>query len=66
MIISEEFKNALKLHSIPKFQLAWQAGISPSTLSHLLNEHQKIIPGDERLLRIAELIKFPSEKVFLK
>lgn len=66
MMISQEFKNALKLHPIPKFKLAWEAGISPSIFSHLLNGHQKVKTDDERILRVARLISFPTEKVFTK
>ena len=65
-MITQEFKNALKLHPTPKFKLAWEAGISPSVLSHLLNGHQRVKTGDNRLLKIARLISFPTEKVFTK
>jgi len=64
-MINQAFKNALKLHPTPQHKLAWKVGISPSTLSHLLNEHQKVKRGDKRLLEIARLINFPSGKVFI-
>ncbi|QQR81589.1 MAG: hypothetical protein IPJ69_05620 [Deltaproteobacteria bacterium] len=64
-MISKEFKNALKTYPEHKYQIAWKAGISPGVLNHLINGHQKVPIGDERLLRIAELIRFPTNKVFL-
>lgn len=63
-MVSSEFRNALKVHPTPKYKLARQAGISPQTLSHLITGYQRILPGDERLLKIAELIQFPKDKVF--
>ena len=63
-MVSEEFKNALKIYPTPKYKLAWQAGMSPATLNHLIHEHIYVHEGDERLLKIARLIEFPEEKVF--
>lgn len=65
-MVSQEFKNALKLYPIPKYKLAWRIGITPSTLSHLVHEHIRVRPGEERLLKIARLIQFPEEKVFVE
>ena len=64
-MISQEFKNALKLFPTPKHKLAWEIGISPSQLSHLVHEHVRVARGDERILKIARLISFPEEKVFV-
>ena len=63
-MVSQEFKNALKLHPVPKHELAWQIGISPSQLNHLINNHQKVELGDKRLIRIARLIDFPENRIF--
>jgi len=63
-MITTEFKNALKLHPIPQFKLAWKAGITPNVLNHLINGHQRVMYGDKRLLKIADSIKFPRSKVF--
>ena len=63
---SQEFKNALKLYPIPKHRLAWKIGITPSTLSNLVHEHVCVRPREERLLKIARLIQFPEEKVFIE
>lgn len=63
-MISQEFKNALKLYPIPKCQLAWKIGISSGVLYHLINGHQRVHLMDKRLLRIADLIRFPRDKVF--
>lgn len=63
-MITKEFKDALKLYPTPKHQLAWRAGFSPGMLNHLINGHQRVKPGDMRLLKIAELIQFPKDKVF--
>ena len=64
--ISKQFKEALKLYPIPKYELAWRAGFSPAVLNHLLNGHQYVKVGDERLLKVARLINFPLNKVFNK
>lgn len=63
-MITKEFRDALKLHPTPKHRLAWSVGISPSTLSHLINGHQKVVSGDPRLIRVAHLIGFPEGKIF--
>lgn len=63
-MVTQEFRNALKLHPTPKHEIAWRAGISPSTLSHLVNNHQKVVHGDPRLIKVAKLIGFPKEKIF--
>jgi hypothetical protein len=65
-MVSQEFKNALKIYPIPKYKLAWKIGITPNILNHLLHEHIRVQPGDERLLKIARLIQFPEDKVFVK
>jgi len=65
-MVSQEFKNALKIYPIHKYQLAWKTGITPNILNHLLHEHIRVKAGDERLLKIARLIQFPEEKVFVK
>ncbi len=65
-MISQKFKDALKLYPTPKHILAWNIGISPSVLSHLINGHQQVNDGDERLLKIARLIQFPEHRVFEK
>jgi hypothetical protein len=65
-MVSQEFKNALKIYPVPKYKLAWKIGITPNILNHLLHEHIRVKSGDERLLKIAKLIEFPEEKVFSK
>ena len=65
-MVTQEFRNALKIHPEPKHRLAWKIGISPSSLSHIVHGHQRVEPGDKRLLRIAKLINFPEEKIFEK
>jgi hypothetical protein len=65
-MVSQAFKNALKIQPIPKYQLAWKTGITPNIFNHLLHEHIRVQPGDERLLKIARLINFPEDKVFDK
>lgn len=65
-MVSQEFKNAIKIYPTPKYKLAWKIGITPNILNHLLHEHIRVKEGDERLLKIAKLIKFPENKVFAK
>lgn len=63
-MISKQFKDALKLYPIPKYKLAWEIGISPSLLNHLINGHQAVKRGDARLIKLADLIHFPKTKIF--
>lgn len=65
-MVSQEFKNALKIYPLPKYQIAWKVGISPNVLNHLIHEHLLVKEGDTRLLKIARFIEFPEEKVFVK
>ncbi len=63
-MVSQEFKNALKIYPKPKSTLAWEAGITPNVLNHLINEHMRVKMNDPRLIKIAKLIGFPKDKIF--
>ena len=63
-MLSQDFKNALELYPVPKYKLAWELKISPSTFYHLIHEHIYLKKNDARILRIARLINFPEDKIF--
>lgn len=65
-MLSQDFKNALKIYPMPKYKLAWKIGITPSTLNHLIHEHIYVREGDERILQIARMIDFPQENIFVR
>jgi|APSaa5957512535_1039671.scaffolds.fasta_scaffold308258_1 hypothetical protein len=66
MQISKHFKNALKIHETPVCKLAWEIGVTPNILYHLLNAHQLLLFEDERLLKLADKIDYPRSEVFKK
>lgn len=65
-MLSQDFRNALKIFPVPKYKLAWELGISPSTFYHLIHEHIYVKKEDERILKIARRIDFPEDKIFVE
>jgi hypothetical protein len=64
MRVSRELVAAVKLADRPAWRIAVEAGINPTVLSRLLSGYQRPRPGDPRLLRVAEILGVPRERVF--
>ena len=61
-MISKKFINAVKLSTWKSYQIAHKAGIHPSTLSRILCGIELVEENDERVLKIASVLKLdPSE-----
>jgi transcriptional regulator with XRE-family HTH domain len=55
---------AVKLADRPAWRIAVEAGISPTTLSRLISGSLRPRPNDPRLLRVAEILGVPKDRVF--
>ena len=64
MQISQDFKNALTLCGTPQYKLALEIGCHPVTLNRLITGYQPLKREDERLKKVARLIKFPENRIF--
>jgi transcriptional regulator with XRE-family HTH domain len=54
--LSQKFLIALKLHELPAYKIAQLAGINPTTLSKIVNGIEPLRMGDERILRVAQVL----------
>lgn len=55
-MISEKFKTAYLLHERPRFRLALAAGSDPSWLSGIIHGSRKVEFGDQRVVRIGQML----------
>lgn len=62
--VSERFLIRLKLHELPAYRIAQQAGVNPNTLSRLINGIDPIKPGDERLISVGRIIGLRPPECF--
>ena len=63
-MISNKFREAVKLHPKPQYKLAWEAGINPTTLSQIVTGYIKPKVGDQRVIRVAELLGLKPSQCF--
>jgi hypothetical protein len=56
MKVSRKFIEALKLGDQRSYKIAWQAGLSPSTLSKLVNGIEKVKPNDPRVISAGRIL----------
>lgn len=64
MMISPELRTAIKLSRIPAYRFAQVAGVHPSTLSQWMNGILPVKDGDDRVLKLAELLGVAAEHAF--
>ncbi len=62
--VSEQFLIRLKLHELPAYRIAQQAGVNPNTLSRLINGIDPIKGGDERILAVGRIIGLGATECF--
>ncbi len=60
-MLSQKFKTAIWLSGKPQWRIAQKANVSESVLSRLENGRENAKPGNERLIRIANVINFKGE-----
>lgn len=64
MRLSKTFLVALKCSDVPQYRIAWAAGVHPNLLSKLIHGQVRFKPQDERLLRVAKILKLQPDEVF--
>jgi len=64
MILSEKFVAAIKLNDRPAYEIAWEAGVTPTVLSKLLNGIEKPKPNDPRVIAVGRMLDIPPEECF--
>ncbi len=64
--LSEEFLIRLKLHELPAYRLAQQAGVNPNVLSRLINGIEPMKPQDERIIAVGKVIGLAPSDCFKK
>ncbi len=65
-MISQKLKAAIKLSSVPAYKIAQEAGLDPSTLSKMICGIIRIKPGDNRIVRVGQILGVQSEECFEK
>lgn len=63
-MISKKFRDAVKLDSRPQYELAWQAGINPTTLSQIIIGYVRPRYGDPRVIRVGKLLGLEESECF--
>lgn len=62
--ISRKLLIEIKLNDQPQYRIAQAAGIHPNLLSKLIHNAIPIRPGDERVIRVGEVLGLSPEEVF--
>ena len=62
--ISRKLLIEIKLADQPQYRIAQAAGIHPNLLSKLIHNAVPIQPGDERVIRVGEVLGLSPEEVF--
>jgi len=55
-MVSRVLIERLKLSSRRQYQIAWEAGMHPSTLSKLINGICRVKPSDPRIIRLGMVL----------
>jgi transcriptional regulator with XRE-family HTH domain len=62
--VSRQFLIRLKLHELPAYKIAQQAGVNPNTLSRLINGIDRVKPKDPRILAVGEIMGLSESQCF--
>lgn len=65
-MVNRKLIEAVKLHPMPQYKLAWQAGINPVVLSQIITGYIRPAKGDQRVIRIGEVLGFMPDECFTK
>jgi transcriptional regulator with XRE-family HTH domain len=63
-MVSDQFKEAVKLYKGRQYEIAHKAGIHPSVLSRIVCGIDKTEPGDLRVLRVAKVLGLRKKDCF--
>lgn len=64
--ISRQFLIRLKLHRLPAYRIAQEAGVNPNTLSRLINGIDPVRLADPRILAVGKVLGIPPIDCFEK
>ena len=62
--VSEKFKTAILLDPRKSYQIANEAEIHPSTLSHIVIGYTRVRENDPRVLAVARVLNLELEECF--
>ena len=60
--ISERFRQAAKLSSIPLYRLSMEVGIPPHTIYRMVRGIQSVSPDDPRITALGEKLGVPRDE----
>lgn len=63
-MVSKKLRIAIYLHSKRAYEIAQECGMSPSTLSKLLNGIEETKQEDPRILRVGKVVGVPARECF--
>jgi len=66
MKVSQRFLARLKLHALPAYQIAQEAGVNPVTLSKLINGIEPVKRRDSRIIAVGKIIGLVERECFEK
>ena len=65
-MVTKKFKDAVKLHSKKQYEIAWEAGMNPTTLSQIITGYVRPRFGDPRVIKVGELVGLKPEECFVE
>jgi hypothetical protein len=65
-MVSKKFRDVVRLHPKKQYELAWKAGINPSTLSQIMTGYIRPRHGDERVISVGKLVGLNPDECFVK
>jgi len=63
-MVSRKLRETIKLHKQRAYQIAFEAGIHPSTLSKIMNGIDRVKFGDQRVLAVGRVLGIPDKDLF--
>ncbi len=63
-MLSSEFIAAVRLSPRRAYQIAYDAGLHPATLSKILNGIEKVRPGDHRVIAVGKVLGLSPDQCF--
>lgn len=65
-MVSEIFKQKIKLSSLRAYEIAQLAGVHPTTLSRIINGIDRVEAGDKRVIAIGRIVGLKEEECFAR
>ena len=62
--VSDKFRIALKLNTLPAYRIAQKADVNPVTLSKLIHGIEPLKPNDERIQKVASVLGLSIAEAF--